>query len=96
MIGSYCIRTGRFFQTRNMFYAEFFFFLVLNVTGMTGFSSCSRDFVRSLRSFKAICSAIFVFRCLWLTCEFLLLNLGKHIRLHTRVYRKARNKIYFF
>lgn len=57
---------------RNVTRYTLFFFAVLNVIGMIGLCSGSRDFARSLHSFKAIFSAVFVFGCLWLTCEFLL------------------------
>jgi hypothetical protein len=69
--GAASVYTGHFFQKRNILYADFFL-QYYSVMGMSGLSSGSRDVERSLLSFIAIFSAIFVIRCLGLTCEFLL------------------------
>jgi len=56
------------------------YFVVLNIIGMICLISCSRYVARPLRCFTALFSAIFVFRCFWLACEFLLRNIQKYVR----------------
>jgi len=64
---------------RNLICYSLNVFVVLNIIRVSGLSSCSRDAARPLCYFAALFSAIFVFRCLWLACEFLFRNMEKYV-----------------